>query len=65
MTRIRILVTTTAGGQRHARGDEITLGDREARDLIAIGKAELLKEKQASRKPGSIPSPADKTDGKT
>ena len=65
LQKIRILTTTTAGGQRYARGDEITLGDRQARDLIAIGKAELLKEKQASKKLGSILSPAEKTGHET
>jgi len=53
MTRLRMLQTTTVGSRRLARNDEIDTDEATARDLIAIGKAEAVKDKQATRKSAS------------
>jgi hypothetical protein len=63
--QIRILVTTTVAGQRHAKGDEVSLDERTAWDLVVTGKAEEGKEKQPLKKSVSESSMADKAGGKT
>ena len=53
MTKVRILQTTMVAGQRHAKGDVTRVDDATAQDLVALGKAEIMAEKQGKDEPAS------------
>jgi hypothetical protein len=47
MPEVKFLSTTTHQGRRYAKGDVVNLDDKEASDLIAMGKVDIIKEETA------------------
>ena len=65
MTKLRFLRATTVAGQRHAKGDEVKMDEVTAQNLVALGKAEILKEKKSAREIHPAPSITSKPEHKT
>jgi len=64
MTKLHFLTTTTLGGQRYAKGDVTRVDDATARDLVALGKAEIVKEQKPAKEPRPAPSVSGKAEHK-
>ena len=51
MTKVRFLRTTMVAGRRRAKDDEVSVDEMIARDLVATGKAEIVKESEPAKEP--------------
>ena len=51
MTKVRLPRTTTVAGRRSAKGEEVKVDEMTIRDLIATGKAEIVKESEPAKEP--------------
>ena len=65
MTRVKILQTTTIAGQRHAKGDEVNMDESTAQNLVALGKAKILKEQKTAKETHPAPPTSGKAEHKT
>ncbi len=49
MTKVKLLRTTTLGSIRYAKGQVVEQGEATARNLVATGKAEIVKESKPAK----------------
>ena len=49
MTKVRLLRTTTVAGRRRAKGEEVNVDEKTIRDLVATGKAKIVKESEPAK----------------
>ena len=65
MTKVRFLTTTTVDGQRYAKGDEVNMDEPTAQNLVALGKAKILKEQKTVKETHPAPPTSGKAEHKT
>lgn len=49
--KIRMRVTTTLGSIRYVKGQVVELDEATARNLVALGKAEIVKDSKPAKEP--------------
>lgn len=52
MAKVRVKTTLTIGYQNYLAGDIVELTDEQAKELIKLGLAELVEEKEKPKKKG-------------